>query len=90
MASVNAGLFKSLQCAFGDAASDWLQACAGAAAEVAMLRATYDYTLACLRSFARRYYRAVAAVADEVEANIYAGDDVPEEIRTAVLEGMHV
>ena len=63
---------------------------AGVAEETALLRATYDYTLACLRSFARRYYRAVAAIADEVESDIFAGDDVPEEVRKAVLEGLHV
>lgn len=55
-----------------------------------MLKATYDYTLACLRSFARRYYRAVAVIADKVETTIFAGDDVPEEVRKACLEGLHV
>ena len=62
----------------------------GAGEEQAALQATFDYTLACLRAFARRYYRAVAVIAEDVERSVFPEGEVPQEIRTVVIEALHV
>lgn len=53
-------------------------------------QAWYAFTLATLRSFTRRYYRAVGAVAKQVEDDLFAEGCVPDEIRNAVLESLHL
>jgi hypothetical protein len=63
---------------------------AGASEEQAALQATFDYTLAWLRAFARRYYRAVAAIAEDVERGVFPEGEVPEQIRSVVIEALHL
>jgi hypothetical protein len=53
-------------------------------------KAWYMFTLATLRSFTRRYYRAVAAVAKQVQNDIFVEDSVPQDARSAVLESLHL
>ncbi|CAL8461756.1 g1287 [Coccomyxa elongata] len=50
----------------------------------------YSFMLATLQSFTRRYYRAVASLASQVEGQIYQGEAVPDDVRRAVVESLHL
>lgn len=63
--------------------------CAGALEEREAKQAQYAFTLATLQSFTRRYYKSVASLASQVE-DMFAGDSVPEDVRSAVLESLHL
>ncbi|EIE25257.1 ARM repeat-containing protein [Coccomyxa subellipsoidea C-169] len=52
--------------------------------------AWYAFMLATLQSFTRRYYKAVASIAGQVEDDLFQGDAVPEDVRTAIVESLHL
>ena len=50
----------------------------------------YSFMLATLQSFTRRYYRAVASLASQVEGEVFQGAAVPDDVRRAVVESLHL
>ncbi len=63
---------------------------AGATEQQDAKHAWYAFMLATLQSFTRRYYKAVASIAGQVEDDLFQGDAVPEDVRTAIVESLHL
>ena len=63
---------------------------AGASEQQNAKQTWYAFMLATLQSFTRRYYKAVASIAGQVEGDIFQGDAVPEDVRTAIVESLHL
>lgn len=64
---------------------------AGAESEESAAKAAWwQFTLGNLRTFARRYFRAAAPLAERLESQIFAEGAVDAEVRTALLLSLHL
>lgn len=58
--------------------------------ESAAKAAWWQFTLGNLRTFARRYFRAAAPLAEQLESQVFSEGNVDAEVRTALLLSFHL